>query len=250
MKKQFLFTVLILFIVRFSIAQDPGWPRQLTNNGSVLVLYTPQVEDWPNYTNLNFRMAFSLTPYQQKEVVGVVYITSSTSVDTYTRMVTVFNMSVADVHFPSLDQTTAASMAQKVRAFFDPTRKVTVSMDRIVAATPKKETPQGVADLKNDPPTIYVSNSPAILLQLQGEAAITDANKGGIKYVFNANWPLFQDPKTSQYYLFDGQGWQTSQQLQGPWAYTNKLPKTLTGLTKDTTWARVLKGALPAPGKS
>ncbi len=55
-------------------AQDPGWPRQLTNNGSVLVMYTPQVEDWPEYKTLNFRMAFSLTPYQGKEVVGVLYI--------------------------------------------------------------------------------------------------------------------------------------------------------------------------------
>ena len=75
MKKQFYVFVLI-FICSFStFAQDPGWPRQLTNNGSVLVMYTPQVEDWPEYQTLNFRMAFSLTPYQGKEVVGVVYLT-------------------------------------------------------------------------------------------------------------------------------------------------------------------------------
>ena len=195
MKKRILLSASILFIAICSIAQDPGWPRQLTNSGTVLVLYTPQVEDWPDYTTLNFRMAFSLTPYQQKEIVGVVYMTASTTVDTYTRMVSIFNISVSDVHFPSLDEATAASMGQKVREFFDPTRTVTVSMDRIVAATPKKQTPVGASNLKNDPPTIYVSNNPAILLQLQGEAAVTDASKGGMKYVFNANWPLFQDPK-------------------------------------------------------
>ena len=228
MKKRILLSTSILFIAIFSIAQDPGWPRQLTNSGSVLVLYAPQVEDWPDYTTLNFRMALSLTPYQQKEVVGVLYITSSTTVDTYTRMVTIFNMSVSDVHFPSLDQATAATMGQKVREFIDITKTVTVSMDRIVAATPKKQTPTGASILKNDPPTIYVSNNPAVLLQLQGEAAVTDASKGGMKYVYNANWPLFQDPKTSLYYLFDGTEWQTAPQLQGPWTYTNKLPKTLT----------------------
>ena len=250
MKKQFFLSALILFIATFSFAQDPGWPRQLTNSGTVLVLYPPQVEDWPDYTTLEFRMAFSLTPYQQKEVVGVVYIKASTTVDTYTRMVSIFNISVSDIHFPSLDAATAASMGQKVREFFDPTRTVTVSMDRIVAATPKKQSPVGVFNIKNDPPTIYVSDNPAILLQLQGEAAATDASKGGIKYVFNANWPLFQDPKSSVYYLFDGTEWQTSQQLQGPWTYTSKLPKALTELAKDENWTKVLKDALPAPKKS
>ncbi|HET7002208.1 MAG TPA: hypothetical protein VFI33_12890 [Puia sp.] len=250
MKKRIFLTASILFIAIFSIAQDPGWPRQLTNSGTVLILYTPQVEDWPNYTTLNFRMAFSLTPYQQKEVVGVVYITAATTVDTYTRMVSIFNIAVSDVHFPSLDEATAASMGQKVREFFDPTKTVTVSMDRIVAATPKKQTPTGASNIKNDPPTIYVSNNPAILLQLQGEAAVTDASKGGMKYVFNANWPLFQDPKSNMYYLFDGTEWQTSAQLQGPWTYTNKLPKTLTSLAKDENWTKVLQGAVPAPAKS
>src|SRR5579864_5058845 len=215
MKKRLCLSMWALFTSICTFAQDPGWPRQLTNNGAVLVLYTPQVEDWPDYTTLNFRMAFSFTPYQQKEVVGVVYMTAATTVDTYTRMVSIFNISVSDVHFPSLDEVTSASMGQKVREFFDPTRTVTVSMDRIVAATPKKQTPSGAPNLKNDPPTIYVSNNPAILLQLQGEAAVTDASKGGMKYVFNANWPLFQDPKTNLYYLFDGTEWQTAQQLQG-----------------------------------
>ena len=149
MEKRIFLSASILFIAIFSFAQDPGWPRQLTNSGTVLVLYTPQVEDWPDYATLNFRMAFSLTPYQQKEVVGVLYITSSTTVDTYTRMVTIFNMSVSDVHFPSLDQATAAAMGQKVREFIDITKTVTVSMDRIVAATPKKQTPASVSNLKN-----------------------------------------------------------------------------------------------------
>jgi hypothetical protein len=250
MKKEFYLIMLTMVISISSFAQDPGWPRQLTNNGSILVLYTPQVEDWPNYTTLNFRMAFSFTPYQQKEIVGVVYITSSTTVDTYTRMATIFNMSVSDVHFPSLDEAGAATMGQKVREFLDVTKTVTISMDRIVAATPKKEKPSGALNLKNDPPTIYVSNTPAILLQLQGEAAVTDASKGGMKYVFNANWPLFQDPKTNLYYLFDDKEWQTSQHLQGPWTYTNKLPKTLTGLAKDENWTKVLKGSFPAPAKT
>ncbi len=250
MKKQF-YVFALVFICSFSaFSQDPGWPRQLTHNGSVLVLYTPQVEDWPEYKTLNFRMAFSLTAYQGKEVVGVLYLTSATTVDTYTRMVTIFNLQVTGVHFPTLNATDTAAMAQIVRQFIDVTKVVTISMDRIVAATPKDNKPASTENIKNDPPTIFVSNTPAILLQMQGEPALTDASQGGMKYVFNANWPLFQDPVTKQYYLFDDVEWQTAKQLQGPWTYTSKIPKSLSDLKKNDNWKTVLAKAIPAPAKS
>jgi hypothetical protein len=250
MKKQVYLFILVLFTSITSFAQDPGWPRQLTNNGSVLILYTPQVEDWPQYQTLNFRMAFSLTPYQAKQVVGVVYISATTTVDTYDHMVSIFNMNITDVHFPGMDETTAASMGQTVRTFLDVTKTVNISMERIVACTPKKLDPAQSVSVKNDPPTIFVSNTPAILLQMEGQPAITDATKGGIQYVFNANWPVFFDKSSSTYFLFDNAEWQKAGQLAGPWTFTSKLPSSLTGLAKDDNWKNLLKGSIPAPGKA
>ena len=179
-------------------AQDPGWPRQMTNNGSVLVLYTPQVEDWPQYETIDFRMAFQLTPYQGKPVVGVLYVNASTFVDTYNHMVKIYNLNITGVHFPGMDDATAVSMGQIVRPFLDPTQTVNVSMERIVACTPKKQDASQAVTVKNDPPLIFVSNSPAILLQLEGQPALADAASNGIKYVFNANWPVFFDQGAGQ----------------------------------------------------
>jgi hypothetical protein len=68
-----------------------------------------------------------------------------------------------------------------------------------------------------------VSNSPAILLQLEGQPALADASKNGVQYVFNANWPLFFDKGTSKYYLFDDNEWQIASQVNGPWTFTSKL---------------------------
>ncbi len=78
--------------------------------------------------------------------------------------------------------------------------------------------------VQNDPPIIFVSTTPAIILQLEGEPAMTDATPGGIKYVFNANWPVFFDPTSSNYFLFDDNEWQTATQLSGPWTFTAALP--------------------------
>jgi hypothetical protein len=247
-RKIFLMTLVLL--VSFTVfAQDPGWPRQLTNNGSVLVIYTPQVEEWNAYETMEFRMAFSLTPYQAKEVVGVIYMTASTSVDTYTHLVTVSEMNITQVHFPSLDPAMIAKMEPLVRSFFSPGRTVTISMERIVACTPKK-TPTQTTTVQNNPPTIYVSNTPAILLQLEGQAAFADATKGGIQYVFNANWPLFLDKSNSTYYLFDNSEWQKASQLEGPWSFTSKLPSSIKDLAKNDQWKDILKGSIPAPGNA
>jgi hypothetical protein len=44
------------------MAQQAEWPQQVTRNGSVLVTYQPQVDDWKNFTGLDWRAAFSPTP--------------------------------------------------------------------------------------------------------------------------------------------------------------------------------------------
>ncbi|HSZ35075.1 MAG TPA: hypothetical protein VK772_17280, partial [Puia sp.] len=249
--KNLFYPFLLLIISSFEVpAQDPGWPRQLTNNGSVLIIYTPQVADWVNYENIDFRMAFSLTPYQGKQVVGVVYINATTNVDTYNHMVSIFNMNITGVHFPGMDEATAATMGQTVRGFLDVTKTVNVSMERIVACTPKKQNATQSVSVKNDPPTIFVSNTPAILLQSEGQPGITDAVKGGIQYIFNANWPVFFDKTSSTYYLFDNLEWQKSSMLGGPWIFTSKLPSSLKSLSKDDNWKTVLKEAIPAPSQA
>jgi hypothetical protein len=250
MKKYFYLVVLVLVNMSAVYAQDPGWPRQLTNNGSVLVLYTPQVDNWNQYQTIDCRMAFSLTPYQGKQILGVVYMNASTSVDTYNHMVTIDNINITQVHFPSLDPAKSAPMEQMVRTFLSPGKTMTVSMERIVACTPK-ETPAKTTTVQNNPPTIFVSNTPAILLQLEGQAALANANKNGtIQYVFNANWPLFFDKSSSNYYLFDDNEWQTATQLGGPWTFTAKIPSSLKDLAKDDNWKAPLKGAVPAPQQS
>lgn len=244
--KKILLVIGGLFIVYLSMAQDPGWPRQLKKDGSVMVTYTPQVENWQDYQSINFRMAFSLVPaHQTKQVVGVVYLNATTVNDTYTHMVTFSNINIVSVHFPGLDDATSASMEQIVRATMDVSKTVTVSMERVVACTPKPQSITTVS-VQNDPPIIFVSNKPAIILQLEGDAVLAEATPGSIKYVVNANWPVFFDPATSKYYLFDDTEWQTANQLSGPWSFTSALPLSLINLSTNQNWSSSLKNAIPA----
>jgi hypothetical protein len=71
MEKMIAVVLLILGSATLALGQDPGWPRQITKQGSTLIYYQPQVDAWRNFTDISWRMAFSLTPSGGKEVVGV-----------------------------------------------------------------------------------------------------------------------------------------------------------------------------------
>ena len=66
---QKLLLVLLLVCATAGIvrAQDAGWPRTFTKPAGTLVLYQPQVDDWKQFSQLDARSAFSLTPTGGKE---------------------------------------------------------------------------------------------------------------------------------------------------------------------------------------
>ena len=243
MKTIFL-TIFTLFLFAFNgYSQDIEFPRQLTNNGSVLTIYHPQVESWNNYTTLVYRMAFSLVPNQQKEVLGVLYMTSNTVSNTQDHTVFLSNMVVNKTMFPSLDTATASTMDALVRSFITPDKTLTVSLDLIAASTPKS-TPKSTVTVNNEPPLIFSSTTPAVLLQLEGAPVKAATGQTNLQYVINSSLPLFQDNSSNKYYLYDGLEWQNAPASNGPWTFTKSIPSSLITLAKDTIWSN-LKGSTP-----
>src|ERR1022692_132113 len=182
MKKLIAASLLILVSANVALGQDPGWPRQLTKQGSTLIYYQPQVDDWKDFTDLTWRMAFSLTPAGGKQVVGVVELQGHTDIDNDNKMVFISNLKITKTNFPSLDPATAAAMDQLTRTFLPPT--VTISLHRLVAVVKKAESGPGVP-VKNDPPAIVVSYKPAILLGVDGEPVFAEVPKTRLKFVVN-----------------------------------------------------------------
>jgi hypothetical protein len=243
MKAAVLISAFILaFAVRGS-AQDPGWPRQQTNSQGRLVYYQPQVDSWNNHSDLKFRLAFSLTPTGGKAVLGVANVDAKTDVNVENRTAIIRDPIITDTHFPSLDQSNSASMDQLVRTFLSSLTPTTISLDRLIAGVRKSESIPTV-ELRNDPPQIFVSYRPAVLLHIDGQPVLADIPKTQLQFVVNTNWPIFFDKSHSTYYFFNGKQWMSGSKLEGPWAATQKLPKEIGKLTNDSQWAQ-LKSALP-----
>jgi hypothetical protein len=228
-----------------SAPPDPGWPRQRTNEQGRLVYYQPQVDDWKNFKELNFRMAFTLTPKGQKEIVGIMVLQAQTDVNVDNHSVLLSNFKFTEVTLPSVEAEKKPPVDQLVRSFLPPGHTVVMSLDRLVATVEKSQAAPPAVPVQNDPPLIFVSTTPAILLQVDGEPVRADIAATNLGFVVNSNFPLFFEKEASkEYYLFTGEHWVKAGALEGPWVAASKLPGDMYKVVKDPNWKEMEKPIL------
>jgi hypothetical protein len=220
---------------------DGGWPRKTTKDGATLITYQPQVDDWKDFKTLNWRMAFSLAPKGGKAAIGAISIEAQTDVDHETHTVLIHDLKVERTNFPSLQGEEAEKMDQLVRSFLPPT--VTISLERIVAASPKPES-EPTVQLKNDPPQFFVSYKTAILLDVNGEPVMAAIPNTSLEYIINTAWSVFRDKADSHYYLLAGETWMTSTGLKGPWSAAKALPNGM-DIVKNDQFFSAIKDFIP-----
>src|SRR6266853_4867504 len=165
-----------------SQSTDSSWPREKYSNGTHLIIYQPQIDDWRNFQDLSWRMAISLTPKTGKTVLGVVEMKGATNIDNVAKLVTITNPEITGTYFPSLDNATAEKMEQLFKTFVPPT--FSISLFHLIASTPKKEAPTGV-QLSNDPPKIFVGYRPSMLLSVNGDPVLSAVPNTNLQYVVN-----------------------------------------------------------------
>ena len=228
-------------------AQSPprefGWPREITKSGNRLVYYQPQIGDWTNYKSLTAEMAFSLTPAGGQATVGVVSLTAQTDTSIEQRQVLIRDIKATSIRFPSADANMALKLEQTARQLL-PLQAVTISLDRLLAGIERSKVVTAPVAVKNDPPKIFYSAKPAILLLVDGKTVQTKIEKTNLEFVVNTNWDLFFDKGKKQYYLLGNKTWLTAKQVEGPWSLATQLPSDLSKLPATENWNDV-KAALP-----
>ena len=61
--------------------------------------------------------------------------------------------------------------------------------------------PKNVEGVKADPPAIFFSTRPAVLVNLDGEPIWSPIKDNDLKFAVNTNWDLFEHAPTKTYYL-------------------------------------------------
>ena len=106
------------------------------------------------------------------------------------RTVVIRGIEITSSRFPSADKTTADSLDHLLRQLF-PTPAMTISLDRVVAGLQRTKTSAKPVAVKTDPPQIFYSKRPAIMLLVDGEPVRAPIEKTEVEFVVNTNWDLF-----------------------------------------------------------
>jgi len=206
---------------------DPGWPRYYTNGTADLVVYQPQVDAWNDFKILTGRCAFALTPERGREpVYGTFGFAADTLVDADQKVVLLRNVRASDMRFQSASNGTTAQWAELTRQLL-PSSALVVSLDRVLAFVHARETSHREARVLTEPPPIYVSAQPAVLVIVDGDPVMLDVEKTSLRRMLNTNWEIFEDRLTNRYYLRNGKSWLTAADLHGTYLPATALPPGL-----------------------
>jgi hypothetical protein len=225
---------------------DLGWPRAYqTAAGSKVLIYQPQVAEWPNQRRMVAYAAVGVDiPGVQKTALGSVKIEADTKVAIDERLVSFSDMSLTESNFPTLskDQTRDV-VAEIVKTIPDAER--VIALDRVLASIDKSQiAPKNVEGVKGDPPAIFFSQTPAVLVNIDGDPIWSPIKENDLKYAVNTNWDLFSHEPTKTYFLLHEGSWLTTSDMKGRWSPVGKLPESFSKLPADANWNEV-KAAVP-----
>ena len=120
-----------------------------------------------------------------------------------------------------------------------------IALDRVLANIDTSEIiPKNVEGVKADPPPIFFSKTPAVLVNIDGDPIWAPIPQNDLKSAVNTNWDLFEHGPTKTYYLRDEEVWLKATDVKGPWGPAGTLPESFKKLPADDNWKEV-KASLP-----
>ncbi len=194
---------------------DKGWPRSyaLPSGGGVL-LYQPQVASWENQKRI---VAYSAVSYQPtgapKPHLGSVKVEADTKVALDERLVNFAPLQITEANFPTLGKEKTREIVAEIDKAIPDTERV-IALDRVLAGLDKSQIlPKNLDGVKSDPPTIFFSKKPAVLVNFDGEPIWSPIRDNDLKFALNTNWDVFQHTPTSGWSNTSGTARSTTDQL-------------------------------------
>jgi hypothetical protein len=220
------------------VPSDPGWPRIVETDEAEVVIYQPQVDTWKDYIRAEGWVAVEATLKGSDEsVVGSVRMSADTETDFENRTVLVYNKTIHEINLETDDKEIAQKIETMLRAL-EMSPEV-ISLDRVLAMAEEQDVTVEQTQVSVEPPVIFYSKVPAILVVLDGEPLWSPIENTDLKYAVNTNWDLFLHEESGTYYLLDDNRWLMAPELEGSWKQAEELPEGFTKIPDDENWSEV-----------
>ncbi len=201
---------------------DP-WPKTAKSGGATYTMYQPQLDDW-DQRHLTAHAAVSVLAAGAKDpVFGVVDFEASTHVSRLTRTVEFHDIKVTQVKFPTVPD--AAYQYQQELQKVLTSGPATMPLDRLESdmAVIKAEKKAKQVPVLNNPPVFIFTQTPAILVTIDGEPVWTSVAGGSFTRVLNTRALILKDSSGTLYvHILDG--FVKAASLSGPWTVAKPAP--------------------------
>ncbi len=210
-----------------------------------MLVYQPQIASWDKQKRL---VAFSAVSYRAKDAekpaLGTVKIESDTQVALSDRLVNFNPLQITEANFSTLQKPAVQEITTELLNAI-PTDDRVISLDRVLANLDDSTIiPRNVEGIKADPPAIFFSKTPAVIVNIDGDPIWSPIKENDLKYAVNTNWDLFQHTPTNTYYLRNDASWLKATDIKGPWTAAGTLPASFKKLPAEDNWKDV-KANLP-----
>ena len=135
-------------------------------------------------------------PGAQKPALGSLKVEADTKVALAERLVSFSDMKITEANFPTLPKEQTREVVAEIDKSISDDDRV-IALDRVLASVDKSQImPKNVEGVKADPPTIFYSEKPAVLVNIDGEPIWSPIKENDLKFAVNTNWDLFQHGPT------------------------------------------------------
>ena len=198
-----------------------------------MIVYEPQIASWANQKQL---VAFAAASYQAKGAAATAKPALGTiklEADTACRSTNGSSISPTcgspKSNFSTLPKEQLHEVVAEITKAIPEEDRV-IALDRVLAFVDKSAiVPKDVPGLKADPPVIFFSQTPAVLVNFDGDPIWSPIEKNDLKFAVNTNWDVFEHEPTKTFYLRHNESWLKTTDLKGAWTAAGKLPAELRG---------------------
>jgi hypothetical protein len=223
--------LIVLFSATLAVSQtkssDNGWPRKFAVGTNSVAVYQPQIEEWSG-NSLSARAAIAITENQSRQpLYGVLWFSARAEIDKINRLVTLSDFKVTKLNIPMApDKAAAFQLAFQARVA---RQGEVISLDRLLAdmAINHAATNGSSYEVKNDPPQVFFSTRPAILVLIDGAPVLRPVANTSVERVVNTRVLLLRDRMSSKFYLHLMDGWMESANINGPWTIAGQTSPDL-----------------------
>ena len=224
MKNLISLAATLVLLCHLANAQQNYWPKQIEVDDVIITIYSPEPEGFEDNI-LDARAAFSIFDKQHLPVFGAMWFQCRVLTDVGSNHVYFTDIKLKNAEFPNASVANIKEL-QEIIASQVEHWNFNSNLKKFYAAIQEFENSNKIyEELRNHPPAIFYSDSPAVLVYIDGEPILQNIS-GSELYQFVVNTPHFIVKSSSDktFYLKGGQWWYASENPTRSWSPISTPP--------------------------